>query len=148
MLAWWTQVKKVIETPKQHTHQYTVHGRNRGKWIFTVNGRTSQKITKWKIQHRSLQKKYTLTNTYIPTHIITLLKNWDCNITNIAVTIANKDYINEEKVYLRQTLQNNGHSLININKALKKEEKRKNTTIVNEDENKKREKGKNNNTTI
>lgn len=38
------RLKKVPEIPKQHTHQYTVHGGNRGKLTVTVPGRTSQEI--------------------------------------------------------------------------------------------------------
>jgi len=50
-----------------------------------------------------------------------------------AVRIADKDHIKEEKGYLRQALQNNGHTLTNINKALRKAERRKNIVTINEE---------------
>ncbi|XP_050528175.1 uncharacterized protein LOC126898277 [Daktulosphaira vitifoliae] len=57
-----------------------------------------------------------------------------------AVRIADENHVNEEKTYLRQALKNNGYTIKNINKAIKKAEKRKNATRIMDDENNEDEK--------
>ncbi|XP_050532593.1 uncharacterized protein LOC126900718 [Daktulosphaira vitifoliae] len=57
-----------------------------------------------------------------------------------AVRIDEENHVNEEKTYLRQALKNNGYTIKNINKAIRKAEKRKNTTRNDDEENKEDEK--------